>query len=378
MDTRTIHRMSATDPSPIAGVTLDGAQGEGGGQILRTALALSVITGQPLHLHAIRAGRAKPGLMRQHLTCVQAAAAISGAQVQGAELGATELHFHPGPLRAGDHDFAVASAGSCMLVLQTVLPALMLAHAPSQLRLRGGTHNPMAPSFHFVRDAFAPLARRLGVGLDLQLKRLGFYPAGGGEVTATITPAATATGLTPFDLTERGDWQGGDALCLTPGLPSAIARRELTVLGRAMGWGDAQLKVGEARQHEGPGNALIATLRYAGVTEVFVELGTKGVTAEQVAANLVRAVRAFQKVPAAAVGPHLADQLVLLQALAVWQAAKAQGHAAQAQDRVTARFTCSEVTEHLRTNCAVIERFLPVRCTVAHEAAPLVQVTALV
>jgi RNA 3'-terminal phosphate cyclase (ATP) len=344
---------------PGVPIELDGAQGEGGGQILRTALALSVITGRPLALHSIRAGRAKPGLMRQHLMCVQAAAAISGATVQGATLGATELRFEPGPVRAGDHEFAVASAGSCMLVLQTVLPALMLADGPSHLRLKGGTHNPMAPSFHFVRDAYAPLVRRLGVGLDLQLHRLGFYPAGGGEASVAITPAAR---LQAFDLMARGELQQAEALCLTPGLPGSIARRELTALGQAMGWGEERLHVGEARQHEGPGNALIATLRYAALTEVFVELGAKNVSSEQVAARLAKAIRGYQRVPGAAVGPHLADQWLLPLALAVWQA----GEAGEVPPR--ARFTCSEVTEHLRTNCAVIERFLPLRLTLAHEA----------
>ncbi|ARU04076.1 RNA 3'-phosphate cyclase [Comamonas serinivorans] len=359
-----------------AAIEIDGSQGEGGGQILRTALALSMITGQPLHLRAIRAKRPKPGLMRQHLMCVQAAAQVSGAHISGAELGATELRFAPGPVRASAYEFAMASAGSCMLVLQTVLPALMLADAPSTLVLRGGTHNPMAPSFHFVRDAFAPLVQRLGAGLTLQLQRLGFYPAGGGEVTATITPAAR---LTPFDLTERGELQQGDALCLTPGLSGSIARRELTALGQAMGWGEDRLRFGEARQHEGPGNALIARLRYAHVTEVFVELGARNLSSEQVAGKLVQAIRAFQRRPGAAVGPHLADQLVLLQALAVWQAGRtgSQADAPHADvpqaDVPQARFSCSEVTEHLRTNCVVIERFLPVRCTLTQ--GPVSRVT---
>jgi RNA 3'-terminal phosphate cyclase (ATP) len=217
----------------------------------------------------------------------------------------------------------------------------------------------MAPSFHFVRDAYAPLVRRLGVGLDLQLHRLGFYPAGGGEASVAITPAAR---LQAFDLMARGELQQAEALCLTPGLPGSIARRELTALGQAMGWGEERLHVGEARQHEGPGNALIATLRYAALTEVFVELGAKNVSSEQVAARLAKAIRGYQRVPGAAVGPHLADQWLLPLALAVWQA----GEAGEVPPR--ARFTCSEVTEHLRTNCAVIERFLPLRLTLAHEA----------
>jgi RNA 3'-terminal phosphate cyclase (ATP) len=334
-------------------IELDGSQGEGGGQILRTSLALSVATGQPVAIEKIRAGRAKPGLMRQHLACVNAAAEISGAQVEGAELGSQSLRFVPGPVRAGDYSFTIASAGSCMLVLQTVLPPLLLAGTPSRVQLRGGTHNPMAPPFHFLERAFAPLVRRLGADLQLVLRRCGFYPAGGGEVDATIVPSAD--GLKPFDLVERGALLSGHAECLAPGLARHIATRELETLGKAMGWSGDQLRVGTARQNEGPGNALLATLAYEHATEVFTAFGEKTLSAEQVAHALVRELRDFQK-SQAAVGPHLADQLALLLGLATWQSGGA------------AAFTCSEVTEHTRTNCAVIERFLPVRYAIEEAA----------
>ncbi|MGJ3701647.1 RNA 3'-terminal phosphate cyclase [Variovorax sp. AFSI2.2] len=327
-------------------IELDGSQGEGGGQILRTSLALSVATGQPIAIDNIRAGRAKPGLMRQHLACVNAAAEISNAQFEGAELGSQSLRFVPRPVRAGEYRFTIASAGSCMLVLQTVLPPLLLAGAPSQLHLRGGTHNPMAPPFHFLERAFAPLVRRLGADLQLTLRRCGFYPAGGGEVEATIVPAAD--GLRPFDLVARGALLSGHAECLAPGLARHVATRELETLGQAMGWSGDQLRTGAARQNEGPGNALLATLAYEHVTEVFTAFGEKTLSAEQVAHALVKELREFQK-GQAAVGPHLADQLALLLGLAAWQSGRA------------GTFTCSEVTEHTRTNCAVIERFLPVR-----------------
>ncbi|AGU51659.1 RNA 3'-terminal phosphate cyclase RtcA [Variovorax paradoxus B4] len=327
-------------------IELDGSQGEGGGQILRTSLALSVATGQPVAIEKIRAGRVKPGLMRQHLACVNAAARISGAQVEGAELGSQSLRFVPGPVRAGDYRFAIASAGSCMLVLQTVLPPLLLADAPSHLHLSGGTHNPMAPPFHFLERAFAPLVRRLGADLQLVLRRCGFYPAGGGEVEATIVPAAA--GLRPFDLATRGALLSGHAECLAPGLARHVATRELETLGKAMGWSGEQLRTGTARQNEGPGNALLATLAYEQVTEVFTAFGEKSLSAEQVAHGLVKELREFQN-SQAAVGPHLADQLALLQGLAAWRSGRG------------GTFTCSEVTEHTRTNCAVIERFLPVR-----------------
>jgi RNA 3'-terminal phosphate cyclase (ATP) len=278
-------------------IELDGSQGEGGGQILRTSLALSMVTGQPMAIEKIRAGRAKPGLMRQHLACVNAAAEISGAEVGGAELGSQSLRFVPGTVRAGDYRFAIASAGSCMLVLQTVLPPLLLAGTASRVHLSGGTHNPMAPPFHFLERAFAPLVRRLGADLHLTLRRCGFYPAGGGEVEAEIVPAAGV--LQPFDLMARGDAHAGYAECLAPGLPRHVSTRELDTLGGAMGWSGEQLRHGNARQNEGPGNALLATLAYDHVTEVFTAFGEKSLSAEQVAHGLVKELRAFQKSEAA-------------------------------------------------------------------------------
>src|ERR1700749_1235704 len=143
-------RGPTTRTTRIPMIEIDGSVGEGGGQILRTSLALSRCTGQAFTLARIRARRAKPGLMRQHLTCVQAAAAVSGTRVQGAELGAGTLVFEPGAVKPGDYAFSVGTAGSCTLVLQTVWPALMLAEAPSRLTLAGGTHNPMAPPLHFL------------------------------------------------------------------------------------------------------------------------------------------------------------------------------------------------------------------------------------
>ena len=281
-------------------IELDGSTGEGGGQILRTGLALSRCTA----IQRIRAKRPKPGLMRQHLTCVQAAVAVCGAKVEGAELGSQTLVFEPGPVRPGDYAFNVGTAGSCTLVLQTVLPALMRCAESSRVSLSGGTHNPMAPPFHFLERCFAPLLRRLGVGLDLELRRLGFYPAGGGEVSALVHPAAG--GLQPFDLTDRGPVQEAYAECFAPALPSSVAVRELAALARALGWSGEQLRTPAVRQNEGPGNALLATMAYAHVSEVVTVFGEKGVSAEQVAGALVKEVRVYQA-SEGALGQHLAD-----------------------------------------------------------------------
>jgi RNA 3'-terminal phosphate cyclase (ATP) len=344
-------------------IELDGATGEGGGQILRTALALSMCTGQAMAIQRIRAKRPKPGLMRQHLTCVQAAVAVCGAKVQGAELGSQTLVFEPGPVRPGDYAFNVGTAGSCTLVLQTVLPALMLCHESSRVALSGGTHNPMAPPFHFLERSFAPLLRRLGVGVELELRRLGFYPAGGGEISAVVQPSAT--GLHAFDLIERGPLQESYAECLAPALPSGVAVRELAAVARALGWSGEQLRTPAVRQNEGPGNALMATLACANTCEVVTAFGEKGLSAEQVAGALVKEITAHQ-MSGGALGQHLADQWMLPLALAV----SAQGG--------EATFTCTEMTEHATTNLGVIEKFLPVRFDVAmsNEACPRVSVTA--
>jgi RNA 3'-terminal phosphate cyclase (ATP) len=331
-------------------IELDGSQGEGGGQILRSGLALAMCTGQALALKHIRAKRSKPGLMRQHLACVQAAAAVSGALVEGAELGSQTLRFEPGPVRAGDYAFKVGSAGSCTLVLQTVLPALMLADAPSRLSLSGGTHNPMAPPFHFLQRCFAPLLQKLGIGLNLELRRHGFYPAGGGEILASIEPARA--GLEAFDVLERGAWREAYAECVCAALPPGVAARELSALGGLLGWPAEQLHVRGARQNEGPGNALMATLAYEHVTELATSFGEKGLSAEQVAGTLANELKAFQASDGA-LGPHLADQWMLPLSLAI---ARHGGQAA---------FTCSEITEHSRTNIGVIERFLPLRFSVS-------------
>lgn len=327
-------------------IEIDGSLGEGGGQILRSSLALSLCTGRALRVSRIRAGRAKPGLMRQHLTCVQAAARVGAARVEGAEPGSGELVFVPGGLHAGEHAFAVGTAGSCTLVLQTVWPALMLADGPSRLRLSGGTHNPMAPPFHFVERCYAPLLRRLGADATLSLRRLGFHPAGGGEIEAVIQPAGER--LAPVDLLERGAPVEAWAECLAPGLPRAVARRELDALGRALGWTAAQLREGAVRQNEGPGNALLATLAHEHVTELVSALGERGRSSEDVAAGLAREVRAYQAGDGA-LGPHLADQWALPLAIAIW---KRGGRAA---------YTCTELTMHATTNFEVIARFLPVR-----------------
>ena len=216
-------------------ILIDGSTGEGGGQILRTSLALSAVTRQPIRIEKIRAGRQKPGLLRQHLTAVNAVAEITGARVEGAEIGSTELTFKPGAIVAGEYHFAVGTAGSATLVFQTVLPPLLLAGGESRLVLEGGTHNPHAPPFDFLERCFLPLLRRMGAQVEATLVRPGFYPAGGGRFEAVITPMAK---LQPFELLERGTAGVRRAKVLLANLPSSIAEREMALLRTRLSWAE--------------------------------------------------------------------------------------------------------------------------------------------
>ncbi|GAG32979.1 unnamed protein product, partial [marine sediment metagenome] len=180
-------------------VEIDGTFGEGGGQVLRTSLSLSLVTGRPLQITNIRGGRSRPGLRKQHLVCVQAARQICGAETSGDALGSKELTFVPGPVRAGRYRFEIASAGSTTLVAQTLLPALSLAGGPSQVTITGGTHNSWAPPFDFVAEVFLPAVARMGFRSEAALHRHGFYPAGGGEIAVSVEPWNKADAV-PLDL----------------------------------------------------------------------------------------------------------------------------------------------------------------------------------
>jgi RNA 3'-terminal phosphate cyclase (ATP) len=320
-------------------LTLDGSQGEGGGQILRTSLALSMCTGMPFRIERIRASRTRPGLMRQHLAAVLAASEVSSARVTGAQIGSQTLTFAPDRIRGGEYRFATGSAGSCTLVLQTILPALLHAPTASTVTLQGGTHNPMAPPYPFLERAFAPVLRRMGANMTLKLGRHGFYPAGGGEVVAVIEPVGT---LGVIDLRERGERVNAYAESLMAALAENIAQRELAAVSKALGWNDAQLFERNLPRNEGPGNSLHVTLVHRNVTEVFSAFGEIGVTSEAVAKQVIDEVRRYLASDGA-VGGHLADQLLVPMALAGG-----------------GTFTTSEVTPHTRTNAEVIGRFLPV------------------
>jgi RNA 3'-terminal phosphate cyclase (ATP) len=318
-------------------VTLDGKMGEGGGQILRTALSLSCVTGRPLHIWDIRGGRSKPGLLHQHRCAVSAVAEITGAKVKGNHSGSRELRFVPGPIQAGEYRFAVGTAGSACLVFQTVLPVLLHADGPSQAAFEGGTHNQAAPPFDFLDRVFLPRLTSLGPKVKLRLDRYGFFPRGGGRFRAEIEPAA----WNRLELTERGTLEGVRARGVVAGLPRNIAERELRVIQRKLEWDKRHGEVDEAPERQGPGNVCMAEMRFQHVTELFTGFGRKGIRAEAVATECVKEAKRYLATEAP-VGEHLADQLLLPLALGAG-----------------GTFRTVPPVPHTTTNAAVIREFLP-------------------
>jgi RNA 3'-terminal phosphate cyclase (ATP) len=321
-------------------IRIDGSFGEGGGQILRTSLSLSLATGKAFRIENIRAGRERPGLLRQHLTAVLAAAEVGGAEVKSATLGSAALTFSPGRIRPGDYRFSVGTAGSGTLVFQTVLPALMLASEPSRIVVEGGTHNTAAPPFDFLARTFLPLLERMGPKVQLQFERYGFYPAGGGRFCAEIQPVKALSGI---QIGERGEITSRRATAVVANLPRHIAQREVECVGKMLNWGPEAFSVQESRNSPGPGNIVMIEIVSAHVAEIFSAFGQVALAAEKVASIAAREAREYL-VSRAAVGEHLTDQILLPLALA------GKGS-----------FTAQKINLHARTNMAVISEFLPVK-----------------
>jgi len=328
-------------------ITIDGTEGEGGGQILRTSLALSLFTRQPFRMEHIRAKRQKPGLLRQHLTAVEAAKTVGCADVTGATLNSQTLEFHPGPVTPGNYRFAVGTAGSATLVFQTVLPALLTASGHSTLTLEGGTHNPLAPPFDFLARSFTPLIHRMGPAVELDLRAPGFYPAGGGRFHARIEPAKR---LTPITLIERGTIRSRRATGWLSKLPSEIAERELAIVRDELRWQADECTVQTIAYPKGPGNALVLEIETEHVCAIFTGFGERGRAAEEVAREAVEAAKIWlaADVP---VDEHLADQLLLPMALAG-----------------SSSFRTTKPSLHMTTNVAIIQRFLPMPVAVQQES----------
>lgn len=317
----------------------------GGGQLLRSSLSLSALSGRGFVMRDIRKPRRRPGLMRQHLAAVRAAAQICGAAVEGAELGSTHLTFCPGPVRAGSYQFAISTAGSACLVLQTVLPPLMVARAPSELQLEGGTHNPLAPPYPFLDRVFLPVLERMGVGLTRKLGRAGFYPAGGGRFDLRIEPVEQ---LRAFSLVERGRLLYVSAEALVANLPHEIGLRELSISKArlALRDEDVHLRTPEA---SGPGNVLLLTAHYENASELVTGFGERHVRAEHLTEQACKTLLSFMHA-SAPVSEHLADQLLIPLAMAR-----------------AGCFRTHVLSAHTRSNMRIVEQFLPVRFVVREE-----------
>ncbi len=320
-------------------ICIDGSYGEGGGQILRTSLALSLLTGKAFEIRNIRSKRRKPGLMRQHLTALEAAQKIGNAKVQGGGIGSGTVTFVPGMVQPGYYHFSVGTAGSCTLVLQTVLPALLTAEGESELLLEGGTHNPFAPPFDFLNKAFLPLVNQMGAEVRALLFRPGFYPAGGGKFRISVRPAKK---LMQLHLKERGEILSQSARAIVAKLPRHIAERELGVIQKKLSWPSECLHIEESEDSHGPGNIVFSEVESEHVTEIFTGFGERGVTAERVAEKVVKSVREYviADVP---VGPYLADQLLIPLAMAGGGS-----------------FLTLAPTLHTTTNMEIIRKFLDV------------------
>jgi RNA 3'-terminal phosphate cyclase (ATP) len=317
-------------------IEIDGSLGEGGGQILRTSLALSMATGTPLRMSRIRAGRPRPGLMRQHLTCVLAAAQICGAQVEGAAVGSQAIEFVPGPVRAGSYEFQIGSAGGTMLVLQAILPALLRADGPSRIAVEGGTHNLAAPPYEFFERALVPLLRRTGARIECTLERHGFYPTGGGRVVVEVVPPAQPV---PLELRARGDRVATRATALLSRLPRSVGQREVDVLRDRLDLRESQAQIVHVEESMSPGNAVLVELEFEHLTEVFSSIGERGRSAEAVARDAAEQARRYLGARVA-VGAHLADQLMV--PLAVLAGGS---------------FATGQLSSHARTNIETAARF---------------------
>jgi RNA 3'-terminal phosphate cyclase (ATP) len=339
---------------------IDGSYGEGGGQILRTALSLACLTGTAFRITNIRRGRRKPGLLSQHLAAVRAAEAVSGATVTGAGYGSGTLAFTPHTLRGGSFSFDIGTSGSVTLVLQTLIPPLLRAERPSRVTISGGTHVPFCPSVDYLAEVFAAMLRRLGGELRLDLTACGFYPRGGGSIRAEIVPAPE---LQPLVLDAPGELRGISGRSAVCHLPISIAERQrdaaLETLAHAPGCPGRPAEI-ELVDVPGPGRGtyLFLEAETEALRAGFTSLGALGKRAETVGAEAATEL-CRHLATGAALDPYLADQLVPYLALC----------------RGESTFSTSRITRHLLTNLWVAGLFLPLRCHLEGEEGHAGRVT---
>lgn len=323
---------------------IDGSSGEGGGQLSRYAMALAAITGRPIHLQNIRARRAKPGLMAQHLTAMRAVAEVCGGELEGAELGAAEIRFTPGQIKGGDYRFDVGTAGSITLVLQALLPVVLHADGPCRLAITGGTDVKMAPPVDYLRLVFLPWLARMGVRVDIEGVRHGYYPRGGGEVVLKVMPCAQ---LAPLLVESPGALRAIRGVAHVARLPMHIPERMAGAATACLGnFRPVEIEIRVLAEDEscGTGGALVLAAETEHSLLGAAAVAERGVRAEQLGEDAGHALRAELEA-GAALDIHAADQLLI--------------YAAQAQG--PSRFTVRDVSLHARTVMWLIEQFLPVR-----------------
>ncbi len=342
----------------LAMIQIDGSQGEGGGQVLRTSLALSLITGKPMTITNIRSGRPKPGLMPQHLKAVESATAVGQASVEGAYPGSRSLVFKPKEIRSGEFHFDIGTAGSTLLVAQNISLPLSFAPTASSVVITGGTHVPWSPCFHYLDLHWLPLMRKIGFDIRLELNLAGFYPKGGGRIQASIQPAAS---LSPLQLTERGALQRIRGISAVANLELGVAERQKNqTLSRLRdhSWeADIEVLLMPSRFK---GSMLLLRAEFEHSECCYVGLGARGKPAEQVADEAVDGLEEFLATDGV-IDPYLADQLILPLALASG----------------VSELRTSKVTSHLLTNADIIQMFLPVEIQIIGDLSHtgLIQIT---
>lgn len=329
-------------------VEIDGSYGEGGGQILRSALAFSAILKRPLMVRHIRARRKNPGLRPQHLKGVEALAQITEAEVRGAQIESETVTFIPKDIIAGDYRFEVGngkrSAGSVTLLLQTLLPPLCFSRVPSRLTLVGGTHVPWSPPFQYLSEVLSPTLCSMGISVEAGIDRWGWYPQGAGIIRVVIRPSLQ---FKPISLLDRGALRKIRGLSATSNLPKHVAERQkeyaLRRLEREMKM-DAEIVVLDNVPGSGPGSFFFLVVESEKAIAGFSSLGERRKPAEKVAKEALDSMKDYIESDGC-IDPHLADQLVPFIVLA-------KGNSA---------FTTTRITEHLLTNLWVVGHFFNVR-----------------
>ena len=324
-------------------IKIDGSQGEGGGQIVRSSLALSMVTGKGFEISHVRGKRKKPGLLKQHLTGLLAAKQVCGAEVSGAELHSPNISFHPGPVQTRGFRFSIGSAGSATLVAQTVLPALITATGKSSIEIEGGTHNMAAPPFDFLTDVYFPIVTKLGPKFETDIESYGFYPAGGGRIKIHIQPTAKLQSLI---LLEREGTLEPSITALVSKLPEHIGEREIKRIKNKSGWRNPKCRVETIENSPGPGNCVMIRLAYSNVSELCTGFGRRGIKAEQVAVEAWRQAKQYLDHDAP-VGQYLADQLILPLAISASQGNRN-------------KFRTGPLSLHTETHIQIIQLFLEV------------------